>query len=245
MKFETKILSVEKLYGGRSTDNVERINKIYVRRPHKKESDFANKILIFLNDNGFKFSQRYLGSDVNNLDYFDFIEGFVPNDIGNTNIDQLVQFMKIVKLLHDVSIKFTNNNKEVICHNDLSPCNVVFENDKPKAIINWDTANIGKRWEDLTYIVWLWVNLGNPLKDDDKKIQEIKTALEAYGVDTDTIENFTDKLILRMQRVIDEMDVKNPQYLKTKEWVKYSQEWVGKNKDKINQLLKLCKLNKR
>ena len=42
----------------------------------------------------------------------------------------------------------------------------------------------------------------------------MKLALKAYDVDDNTINNFADKLIWRMQKVIDNMDVKNPQYLK-------------------------------
>ena len=61
MKFEVKVLSVEKLNGGRSTNNVEKINDIYVRRPHKK-SNLSNDILIFLENNGYQFSQKYLGT---------------------------------------------------------------------------------------------------------------------------------------------------------------------------------------
>lgn len=241
MKFETKIFSVEKLHGGRSTNNVEKINKIYVRRPHKKESDFANNILIFLEKNGFDFSQKYLGTDDDNYDYFEYIKGFVPLDIGNIDINQLIEFMKIVKLMHDISTKFTNNNNLVICHNDLSPCNVVFENNKPIAIIDWDTASIGKRWEDLTYIVWLWINLGDPLKNDDLKLNQMELCLKAYGLNKSILRNFAEKLIWRMQKVINDMDIKNPQYQKTKKWVEYSQKWVGKNKEKINDIIKQCK----
>ena len=65
--------------------------------------------------------------------------------------------MKIVKELHDASSGFAPKGK-VICHNDLSPCNTVFRNDVPVAIIDWDSAAFGERWEDLTYILWLWIN---------------------------------------------------------------------------------------
>lgn len=217
-----------KLTGGRSTKGVVRIADT-VRRPHKKESEFSNSFLSFLQENGFKYSQRYLGRDEYGRDIFEYIEGFVPDDIGNTTPRQLCEFMKIVRQFHDLSMRFTRTN-QVVCHNDLSPCNTVFADNMPVAIIDWDSACVGERWEDLTYIIWLWINIGSHDRANIDILGQMKAALFAYDVDVETREKFADKLIWRMDKVIAEMPPKNYQYEKSKDWVEFSKLWVEQNR---------------
>ncbi|MFQ7077181.1 MAG: hypothetical protein DBX65_01520 [Oscillospiraceae bacterium] len=141
------------LKGGRTTFGVVRIgNKLY--RPHKQESNFANSVLKFLETQNFPYSQKYLGRDEKGRDMFEFIDGSVPIEIGDTTPSQLNDFMQIIKQMHDLTEKISPQGK-VICHNDLSPCNTVFRNNHPVGIIDWDSAAYGERWEDLTYILWL------------------------------------------------------------------------------------------
>lgn len=221
------------LSGGRSTDGVVRVGNT-VRRPHKNESEFANSFLSFLWENGFSHSQRYIGRDEHGRDIFEYIKGFVPDDIGNTTLEQLCEFMKVVKNFHDLSLQFTHTN-QVVCHNDLSPCNTVFVDDKPVAIIDWDSARIGERWEDLAYILWLWINIGSHARDKIDILGQMKIALSAYDIDADTRENFADKLIWRMDKVITEMAHDNYQYEKTKDWVEFSKLWVEQNREMIKK----------
>lgn len=230
---DTQILNELILFGGRSTQGVVRIDNT-VRRPHKTESEFSNSFLSFLQENGFGYSQRYLGRDESGRDIFEYIEGFVPDDIGNTSIDQLCEFMKIVRRFHDLSLRFTRKN-QVICHNDLSPCNTVFVDNMPVAIIDWDSACVGERWEDLTYILWLWINIGSHDRANIDILGQAKAALFAYGADAQTLKNFSGKLIWRMNKVIAEMSPNNYQYEKTKDWVEFSKLWVEQNSEIITK----------
>lgn len=216
------------LSGGRSTQGVVRIAGT-VRRPHKTESDFANSFLSFLQENDFGYSQRYLGRDECGRDIFEYIEGYVPDDIGKTTLNQLCEFMGIVRRFHDLSLRFTRSEK-VVCHNDLSPCNTVFVDNMPVAIIDWDSACVGERWEDLTYILWLWINIGSHDRANIDILGQMKAELAAYGADSETRKNFADKLIWRMDKVIAEMSPDNYQYEKTKDWVEFSKLWVEQNR---------------
>lgn len=56
---------------------------------------------------GFLYSQRYIGQDAQGRDMFKYIDGFVPAEIGETSLQQLCSFMKIVRMLHDISCGFT------------------------------------------------------------------------------------------------------------------------------------------
>ena len=219
------------LKGGRSTKNVVRKGNI-VYRPHKDTSVFVNSVLRFFEQKQIPYTQRFVGTDENGRDMFTFIDGFVPNEIGETTSEQLCALMKIVKCLHDCSQEFTKNGR-VICHNDLSPCNTVFVNDKPIAVIDWDSAAVGERWEDLTYIIWLWGNIGSHKRQEIDILGQMKTALSVYGADKLTLAGFADKLIWRMDKVLAEMSPDNYQFERTKEWVAFSKSWVTENRGMI------------
>lgn len=220
-----------KLEGGRSTKGVVRSGDI-VYRPHKETSTFANCVLKYFEQKRMPYTQRFIDVDDNGRDMFVFIKGYVPSEIGETTLDQLCCFMKIVRQIHDCSQGFTNSEK-VICHNDLSPCNTVFENNIPIAIIDWDGAAIGERWEDLTYILWLWINIGSHDRKNIDILGQMKKALSAYGADQITLSGFADKLIWRMDKVIYEMSPDNYQYERTKDWVAFSKLWVEENRELI------------
>ena len=138
------------LSGGRTTTGVVRVGNT-VRRPAKKNSEYANQVLVFLEKKRFNYSPRYLGKDEENRDVFSYVEGFVPDDLGDTTDQQLHSFMKIVREFHDVSQDFVKSEILVLCHDDLSPCNVVFRDDHPFVIIDWDSVHPGERWEDFVH----------------------------------------------------------------------------------------------
>ena len=156
----------------------------------------------------------------------------MPKDIEKTNLVQLCDFMKMVRQFHDISLDFTNS-KKVVCHNDLSPCNTVFQNNRPVGIIDWDSAAPGERWEDLTYILWLWINIGSHRRSEINILGQMKTALSAYNADKKTLANFADKLIWRMEKVVSQMSPQNFQYERTKNWVEFSKLWVQENRIKL------------
>jgi len=216
------------LCGGRTTTGVVRIGNT-VRRPQKRNSEYACQVLKFLERKHFNYSQRYLGKDEDDRDIFAYVEGFVPDDLGDTTDLQLHSFMKIVREFHDMSRDFVKSETLVLCHDDLSPCNVVFRDNHPVAIIDWDGVHPDERWQDLTYILWLWINIGGH-RENRNIVSQMSSALRAYGADETTKHDFADKLIQRMNRVLTEADISRNEYDKVKEWVQYSIRWVEKNK---------------
>jgi len=224
------------LRGGRVTESVVKVNNT-VRRPHKATSDFTNSILIFLHENNFHSCPEFLGRDEQGRDVYSFIEGYVPNDIGDTTILQLCSFMKLLRMFHDLSAIFLNSSEKVVCHNDPSPCNTVFLDGEPIALIDWDDAAVGERWEDLAYVLWLWINIGSHNRDEIHIMEHIKEALSAYGADANIKVDFAEKLLKRMDKVLEETLKTNPLYEKIVEWVLFSKEWVFENKDNIRQMM--------
>jgi aminoglycoside phosphotransferase (APT) family kinase protein len=119
----------------------------------------------------------------------------------------------------------------VICHGDLSPCNVVFEGQHIKAIIDWDNIYIGNRWEDISYILWLWINIGSHHKAIQLIVDEIKISLNAYGSGLEKYKiNIVENLKNRMQMVIQDVSPTNPYYQNIKNWVTESIEKIEKNR---------------
>jgi thiamine kinase-like enzyme len=221
----------KKLDGGRTTPGVTRIGNT-VRRPKKKNSGYIAQVLKFLEQKEFIYSQRYLGKDNQNREIFAFVEGFVPPDLGDTTELQLHAFMKIVREFHDISMDFVKSDELILCHDDLSPCNIVFRDNNPAIIIDWDGVHPAERWQDLTYILWLWINIGDHRRKRDI-ISHMSRALEVYGADETTKQGFADKLIQRMNRVMDETEKTRTDYDRVKYWVQESVQWVEKNKNKI------------
>lgn len=215
------------LRGGRNNHVIK--EDALIKRDIKGNQKLFKDFFQFLTNQNFTFIPKYFG-ERNNQNVFEYTKGFVPENIGRTNITQLKSFMKIIRQMHDLSIIFTKSNK-VVCHGDLSPCNVVFEDDKIKAIIDWDSIYIGDRHEDISYILWLWVNIGSHHKPIDLMINEIKQALDAYG--SGLIEfrkNLAHHLVQRMKMVGLQIQKSSPFYENIQSWVNESIDKIEKNK---------------
>lgn len=225
------------LVGGRSTANVVRcFNRVY--RPYKPENELSNKFLKFLEEKGFNYSQRFIGMDNKNRCVYSFTKGFVPKEIGETNTNQLYQFIDIVNSFHSLSKEFQNENK-TYCHMDLSPCNVVFDKtNKPMCIIDWDGVECTNRLEDICYVLWLWINLGSLDKDNKLKINELVDAINYWHLTKEEHSKLKNAFLNRMQKVIDNLPKDNYQYSRTSDWVKYSKKWINDNWSKITNKLK-------
>ncbi|UCG44594.1 MAG: phosphotransferase, partial [Candidatus Bathyarchaeota archaeon] len=142
---------------------------------------------------------------------------------------QLYSFMKIVREFHDISRDFVKSEPLVLCHDDLIPCNVIFRDDYPFVIIDWDSVHPDERWQDLTYILWSWINIGNR-RENGNIVSQMSSALKVYGADETTKDDFADKLSQRMKRVLVDVDMSRDDYGEIEEWVQRSVQWVEQHK---------------
>ncbi len=147
------------LVGGRTTAVVVRVGDT-VRRPPTANSEFVRSLLRHLEAVGFNGAPRYLGSDESGREIFSYVTGAVPTELGAHDNDTLRSAARLIRCYHDATASlFTSTAErvhiEVACHNDLSPCNTVFQDDRPVAFIDFDAAAPGSRSYDLGYAAWL------------------------------------------------------------------------------------------
>ena len=148
------------LHGGRTTPGVVRIGDT-VHRPANTNSDFVRRLLEHLWAKGFGGAPRFLGADEIGREVFSFIEGEVPAELGLFNDRALCGAAALIRRLHDLAAELVTGTAETVCHNDLSPCNFVFRDGLPIAVIDFDAASPGSRAHDLGYAAWLWLDFGS------------------------------------------------------------------------------------
>ena len=176
----------ELLSGGRSTPGVVRIGNT-VRRPAKPNCSFVRSLLGHLEQSGLEGVPRHRGTDEEDREVFEFIPGDVPTELGEHSDHVLEAAAKLIRRFHDATVTLVNahdaarSGTEIVCHNDLSPCNTVFRSGIPVALIDFDEACPGTRAFDLGYAAWLWLDWGN--REWPAAIQQnrLRVFLAAYG----------------------------------------------------------------
>jgi tRNA A-37 threonylcarbamoyl transferase component Bud32 len=92
----------------------------------------------------------------------------------------------MLRRFHDATARCAlAGSAEVVCHGDVSPCNTVFRNGLPVALIDFDAAAPGRRVDDVAYGLFLWLDLGNEdvaLADQRRRLE---LAASAYGIVVD------------------------------------------------------------
>jgi len=107
----------------------------------------------------------------------------VPADLGFHDDPTLAAAAILIRRFHDATVDLLTPGPglEVICHNDLSPCNFVFRGGVPVAMIDFDAAAPGSRADDLGYAAWLWLDIGTDEIATDEQARRLAVFLDAYG----------------------------------------------------------------
>ncbi len=169
------------LLGGRTTTGVVRVGDT-VRRPAGRHSAFVHRLLAQLEKAGFTGAPRALGIDASGREILTFVAGHVPPDLGVYSIEQLVAAAQLIRRFHDSSSNCDlTAGAEVVCHGDLSPCNTVFRDNVPYALIDFDAAGPGTRAFDVGHALWMWLDIGNDARPADVQAARAVAMLEGYG----------------------------------------------------------------
>lgn len=170
--------SVTALTGGRITKGVVRIGDT-VRRPTSSRSA---ELLQLLERRGFTQAPRYLGQDDEGRDVLTYLHGWVPASFQRWTDDQIAALGVVLRRFHDATRgSELAGHHPVVCHHDPSPTNLVFRNDLPTALIDFDTAEPGSPLEDIGYAAWTWC-IASKYDDADRQAAQVRVLVDAYGL---------------------------------------------------------------
>ena len=171
---ELKMTHEEVLTGG-NVNHIVRIGNT-VRRPTGYWSANVHELLNHIKQQGFEGAPQFLGIDDSGRE----IVTFVPGDVAEPEVepyiwsdDVLEGMARLLRQFHDASQSFSagspdlwqliypdSSKHEVICHNDAAFYNLVCQNGKPAAFIDFDMAGPGPRIWDIAYTLYTSVPLG-------------------------------------------------------------------------------------
>ncbi|MDR6551948.1 aminoglycoside phosphotransferase family protein [Paenibacillus qinlingensis] len=168
----------EVLQGGNVNQIVRKENT--VRRPIGYWSANVHELLLHLDRQGFEGAPRFLGIDDAGREIVTYIAGEVPGnnypklDPYMWSDETLLGLACLLRRFHDATTAFTPNPEarwqlsypdvtehEVICHNDAALYNIVFQNEAPVALIDFDMAGPGPRMWDIAYSLYTSVPLAS------------------------------------------------------------------------------------
>lgn len=166
--------------GGGSTAGVVRVGDT-VRRPLPADHELVRRTLQHLESVGFAHGPRFRGIDEQGRQILGYIDGEVPAELGHFGERQLAEAARILARFHRATRSLaTELGAKVLCHGDASPCNFVFRDGLPEALIDFDKLHPGPRHRDVGYAAWTWLNIGWD-EDAEHVARRLAIFMDAYA----------------------------------------------------------------
>ncbi|GAB3405373.1 phosphotransferase [Flindersiella endophytica] len=150
-----------------------------VLRPVGPWSPAVHELLQHLESVGFGGAPRFLGIDDDGREILSYVAGNAPWPPGEnreelTDPQLLESVAALLRDYHDAvdgwrpststwqAAPVAAGRPEVLCHNDIAPWNLITQQQKAFAFVDWDTVAPGPRMWDLTYLAYTFVPLAAP-----------------------------------------------------------------------------------
>ncbi len=245
---------------GRTTKGIERIGDRVIR-PWKPNTPFVHEVLRFLEQKGVDFVPRVLGETPGNrealssviqghapgslgetqngCEVLSYIQGYVPDNIGEFSDAQICVGAELIRILHDALAEFPGAAPgQTVCHNDLSPCNFVFDapSANPIGVFDWDAAAIGDGKDDLAYAMWMWLDIGNGEIAPQRQVFRMRMMEDAYGLEEKFRSEMPERILGQMRRVAESEFSDPAQTLATRNWARGCMREMRKIQNVMNDL---------
>jgi len=192
-----------------------------VSRPVHKNSPAVHALLKHLEELGFEGAPRTLGLDKygrETVNYINGTAGHYPLKPYVLSESTLVRLGLLLRRFHDATTGFSlpknvvwhnpiAEPREVICHGDAGPYNIIFRNGDPIALIDFERATPAPRIWDIAFVLYRFA----PLNDLEKQglrpgflsriARRTRIFLEAYGFSGN--DDLFDWIQLRLKTEID------------------------------------------
>lgn len=213
----------EELLTGGNVSNVYRSGDT-VRREVKSDNIQYTKAAKAFRKKNFSYAPKFLGVDEQGREILSFIEGVAGHDPLKEYMcshHALKEIARMLRLYHDAVRDFPISDDwermdntpveiEVVCHNDFAMYNIIFNNEKPVGIIDFDVAAPGPRLWDIAYTLYTCVPISRFFRTKtgdivnyhssdhaDQIKHKVKLFFESYG--EEIAEDYLDMVLLRLE----------------------------------------------
>ena len=172
-----------------------------VRRRAGPWTPAVHALLRYLEAAGFE-APRVLGMDERGREILGYIPGEAyagaENPVPDRVLDEehLVEAARLLRQYHEVVADFAPppdaqwrliapTKHELICHNDWSPWNALFREDRLAVMLDWDLAGPGSRMWDVGTAAACWASLISEAKlfSLAERAQRLRIFCDAYGLE--------------------------------------------------------------
>lgn len=196
-----------------------------VRRETRPASPAVHALLAHLEQAGFGAAPRFLGIDEHGRERLTFIPGETHDRATPETVPgaMLPAIGRLIRSYHDAVADFTLPDglrwhaeeetavpgRTVVCHNDISPRNIVFRGRQPVALIDWDMAYLAPPVWDVAHAVWQFTPV---LSDRDwaasgwsqepplaLRLGRMRLLIDGYGLGSAERARFAAVLALRIE----------------------------------------------
>lgn len=193
------------LSGGNVNESVVRVGDT-VRRALSPYSNAVHAWIKHLNAEGFVEAPEFLGTDEQGREMLGYIEGYCGvSDVLWQNSDMLSSAARLLRRYHDLSADFVfeahdwaysfpdSSKREVLCHNDFAPYNLIFKNNTTVGLIDYDLVGPGPRLRDVAYAVYWFAPLSEQMlpaylsatEGEDNRVYRLKEFCVEYSIAAD------------------------------------------------------------
>jgi Ser/Thr protein kinase RdoA (MazF antagonist) len=196
----------ERLFGGNVADLVVRVGDT-VRKPATSATSSVEAFLEHLFHVGFEGAPRTLGRDEQGRHVLEYIPGETVARPELLSEAELARVGRLIRRFHDAARSFVPpvgaewgtlirpDREEMICHHDLSPWNLV-RNEERWVFVDWDASGPGSAMWDVAAAAQSFVPLngsGEPRQDAVR----LQAFVGGYGMDKSQREMLPEKMAER------------------------------------------------